>query len=201
MIYLYGAGGHAKVVLEILKAQAFADFRIIDSKKEGVLLNLPIYNHLKIEELTPEDSLIIAIGNNEARKLIAEKYAFIKGMQAIHPSANISPSAILGEGTVIMAGVSIQADTRIGKQCIINTNCSVDHDNIIGDFVHISPNAAIAGGVEIGDGTHIGIGACVIQGVKIGSWVTIGAGAVIIDDVPDRAVVVGNPGRIIKYNL
>lgn len=200
MIYLYGAGGHAKVILETLRAQSFADFRIVDSKREGTLLGLPIYNHLKIEELTPDDSLIIAVGDNEARKLIDGKYAFVKKIQAIHPSANISPSVTLGEGTVVMAGATIQADTRIGKQCIINTNSSVDHDNIIGDFVHISPNAAIAGAVEIGEGTHIGIGACIIQGVKIGSWATIGAGAVVIDDIPDRAVVVGNPGRIIKYN-
>jgi len=200
MIYLYGAGGHAKVILETLRAQSFADFRIVDNKKDGLLLGLPIQDHLISEELTPADSIIIAIGNNETRKLFAEKFASIKGMQAIHPSANISPTASLGRGTVVMAGVAIQADTRIGKHCIINTNSSIDHDNIIGDFVHISPNAAIAGAVEIGEGTHIGIGACIIQGVKIGNWATIGAGAVIIDDIPDRAVVVGNPGRILKYN-
>ena len=52
----------------------------------------------------------------------------------------------------------------------------------------------------VGEGAHVGIGACVIQDIKIGKWATIGAGAVIIDDVPDYAVVVGNPGKIIKYN-
>jgi sugar O-acyltransferase (sialic acid O-acetyltransferase NeuD family) len=199
MIYLYGAGGHAKVILETLKAQSFADIRIIDNRKEGTLLGLPIHKHLVIEELIADDSIIFAIGDNEARKLIAEKYPFIKSAQATHPSANISPSATLGEGTVVMAGVSIQADTRIGKHSIINTNSCVDHDNVIGDFVHISPNAALAGGVEVGEGTHLGIGACIIQGIRIGSWATIGAGAVVINDIPDHAVVVGNPGRIIKY--
>jgi acetyltransferase EpsM len=68
------------------------------------------------------------------------------------------------------------------------------------DFVHISPNAALAGNVHVGEGTQIGIGATVMQNIRIGKWVMVGAGAVIIRDVPDYAVVVGNPGRIIKMN-
>ena len=76
----------------------------------------------------------------------------------------------------------------------------MEHDCKISDFAHISPNAALAGNVEVGEGTHVGIGASVIQGIKIGKWATIGAGAVVIKDVPDFAVVVGSPARIIKYN-
>ena len=67
------------------------------------------------------------------------------------------------------------------------------------DFVHIAPNTVITGNVNIGEGTQVGTGAAVIPGVKIGKWASIGAGAVIIEDVPDFAVVVGNPGKIIKY--
>ena len=55
--------------------------------------------------------------------------------------------------------------------------------------------------VFVGEGTHIGINATVIQGIKIGKWATIGAGSVVIKDIPDYAVVVGNPGKIIKYNI
>jgi len=83
---------------------------------------------------------------------------------------------------------------------IINTNASVDHDCKIHDFAHISPQVGLAGGVEIGEGTHIGIGACIIQNITIGKWATIGAGTVVLKNVPDYAVVVGNPGKIIKYN-
>jgi acetyltransferase EpsM len=76
----------------------------------------------------------------------------------------------------------------------------VDHDCELGNFVHVSPNVALAGNVKVGEGTHLGIGSCVIQGIIIGKWATIGAGTVVITDVPDHAVIVGNPGRIIKYN-
>jgi acetyltransferase EpsM len=71
---------------------------------------------------------------------------------------------------------------------------------VVADFVHISPNAALAGNVKVGEGTQVGIGACVMQNITIGKWATIGAGAVIIRDVPDYAVVVGNPGRIVRMN-
>lgn len=65
--------------------------------------------------------------------------------------------------------------------------------------MHICPGASLAGGVEVGEGSMVGIGSTVIQGVKIGKWATIGAGTVIVEDVPDFAVVVGVPGKIIKY--
>ena len=200
MIYLYGAGGHAKVIFEILETQNIPGVGVFDENKKGELLGLSIQEGFIVEKLEPGDSVIIAIGNNQIRKDVSERYETIKYARAIHPSANISPRAVLGEGTVVMVGVSINVGVQTGNHCIVNTNCSVDHDSKIGDFVHISPNAAIAGNVEIGEGTHIGIGACVIQGVKIGKWATIGAGAIVIRDIPDYAVVVGNPGRIIKYN-
>ena len=96
-----------------------------------------------------------------------------------------------------MPGVVINARATIGKQVILNTGCSIDHDCFLEDFVHISPGVALAGNVRVGEGTHIGIGAVVIPGVKIGKWCTIGAGTVVLKDVPDGAMVVGNPGRMI----
>jgi acetyltransferase EpsM len=100
-----------------------------------------------------------------------------------------------------MSNVSVNVQSNIGHHVILNTNCSIDHDCILEDFVHVSPNAALAGNIQVGEGSQIGIGACVMQNIRIGKWVMVGAGAVIIRDVPDYAVVVGNPGRIIKMNL
>jgi acetyltransferase EpsM len=97
-----------------------------------------------------------------------------------------------------MHGAILQADVQIGVHCIINTGASVDHDCVIDDYVHISPHTTLCGNVTVGEGSHIGAGATIIQGIKIGRWVTVGAGTVIIRDVPDYAVIVGNPGRIIK---
>lgn len=196
-LFLYGASGHGKVVAEIvilnnLQIEAFIDADLSKNK----LLNYPVLHQL------PDDSenLFISIGNNKARKNISTKFQQKTFPTFIHPNASFSKRSSIDKGTVIMAGATINCDVRIGKHCIINTNASVDHDCILEDFVHISPNAAIAGEVKIGEGSHIGIGVSVIPGIKIGKWCTIGAGSVIIKDVPDGATVVGNPGRIIKFN-
>jgi len=199
MVYLYGASGHAKVIIEILEKQGADIGGLIDTNPiiKG-LLNYPVINSLE-KAVDNEAEIIIGIGDNLTRKKVAESVQ-ANFINAIHSSANISPRSTLGAGTVVMAGVSVNCSAVIGKHVILNTNCSVDHDCIIKDFVHVSPNVALAGNVFVDECAHIGIGASVIQGVKIGKWAVIGAGAVVIRDVPDYAVVVGNPGKVIKYN-
>ncbi|WP_313490768.1 acetyltransferase [Sphingobacterium multivorum] len=194
-MYLFGASGHGKVIAEILESKALVVDGFIDSDpSKSHVLNYHVVDNIPSKEV----ELIIAIGNNHIRKkIVNENPDQVYGI-ATHRDANISPRTTIGNGTVIMAGATVNVDVSIGKHCIINTNVSVDHDCSIESYVHLSPNVALAGNVSVGEGTHIGIGACVIQGVKIGSWCTVGAGAVIIRDIPDGCTVVGNPGRIIK---
>jgi sugar O-acyltransferase (sialic acid O-acetyltransferase NeuD family) len=200
MIYLYGASGHAKVVIEILEQQQKIISGLIDVNPAiKTIFEYPVFKEMPDVDSKDDVKMIICVGNNIARKRLAEK-TFVDFEIATHPSANISLRSLIGEGSVVMAGVAVNSKVNIGKHVILNTNCSIDHDCDLENYVHISPNAALAGNVQVGEGTHIGIGACVIQGIKIGRWATIGAGTVIINDVPDYAVIVGNPGRIIKYN-
>lgn len=196
-LYLYGASGHGKVIAEIaqelkIRIGGFIDDDPLKEKYFGY----PVYHKLTTEQ--KGEKLIISIGNNSIRSKIANRFSTFEFESLIHPHTSISRSAQIGKGSVIMAGASINADVQIGKHAILNTNSSIDHECHLGDFVHISPNAGLAGNVIVGEGTHIGIGASVIQGIKIGKWCTIGAGAVIIRDVPDRTVMVGNPGKVIK---
>lgn len=198
MIYLYGASGHSKVVIDILEKNNQIISGLIDNNPEiKILKGYPVTQDVRSLDL-PDHEFLISIGSNTIRKRIANSLN-VKYINAIHPQAILSKYVQSGVGIAIMGGAVINADTIIGNHSILNTNCTVDHNCKIGDFVHVSPNAALAGNVQIGEGTHIGVGACVIQGIKIGKWATIGAGAVVIDNVPDYAVVVGNPARIIKY--
>jgi len=200
MTYLYGASGHAKVIIEILELSHKKIGGLVD--KNSAISSLMDYN---VFEKVPSnynketDSFIVSVGGNAIRKKLVTKLKVLFDT-AIHPTSNVSKSVKIGAGTIIMSGVSINAEAKIGKHAILNTNCSVDHDCVIGDFVHISPNVALAGDVIVEEGVHIGIGACVIQGIKIGKWATIGAGTVVIKNIPSFAVVVGNPGEIIKYH-
>jgi sugar O-acyltransferase (sialic acid O-acetyltransferase NeuD family) len=201
MIYIYGASGHAKVIVETLEQCGFVEFLLIDDfTKNTCLLDYQIVHSNNKAISIHLNNLIIAIGENKIRKTIVNKFILDNFINAIHPSAVISKRAKIGLGNAIMSNASINSGALIKNHCIINTNTSVDHDCVIEDFVHLSPNVALAGNVFIGEGAHVGIGVSIIQGIKIGKWCKIGAGAVIISDVPDYAVVVGNPGKIIKYN-
>lgn len=198
MIKLYGASGHCKVIIDIIINNGLLLEKIYDDNLEiNQLLNYPVSHSSKIE-INDNDSFIIAIGNNKIRKKICEKFNF-KFATAIHSHTIISKTSSVDQGTVVMPGTIINANTKIGKHCIVNTASVIEHDCIIDDFAHICPNATLAGGVVIGEGAQVGIGAKIIQGIKIGKWATIGAGAVVLEDVPDFSVVVGNPGKIIKY--
>lgn len=195
-ISVFGASGHAKVILEIIELNNISIENVFDADHaKTTLLNYSVNHDLK----QVKSNTFVAIGNNSIRKKIVEQYDLTPD-SLIHPSAVISKYVGMGIGSVVMAGVSINADSKIGDHCILNTNCSVDHDCIIEDYVHVSPNASLAGNVQIGEGTHVGIGSTIIQGIKVGRNCIIGAGAVIIKDVPDHSVVVGNPGKVIKKN-
>jgi acetyltransferase EpsM len=196
---VFGASGHAKVIIELLEVNGITAIEVWD---DNAATGRVWQYEVKKPSLQPGNGLVemvIGVGVNQSRKNIVERFnGQAKYVSPIHTSAIISKRATVGEGTVIMAGVAINADTSVGNHCIINTCASIDHDCVLEDFVHISPNATLSGNVKIGEGTHIGAGAVVIQGRTIGKWCTIGAGAVIIKDIPDHATVVGNPGRIIK---
>lgn len=199
-MYIFGASGHGKVIASIILAQNEVEISsfLDDNPKHEELFGYQVQTSSVVKNYE-NIKLIIGVGDNLIRKKISQRLPSDYQI-GIHPSAVIAPNCIIGKGTVVMPNVSINPDVTIGKHCIVNTSAVIEHDCILEDFVHVSPNAALAGEVYVAEGTHIGIGACVIQGVKIGKWATIGAGAVIIKDVPDYAVVVGNPGKIIRYH-
>ncbi|MGM1055637.1 MAG: acetyltransferase [Bacteroidota bacterium] len=196
---IYGASGHSKVIIDIAKSIDISIDAIFDDNLQLTEVSGYKVVHTLSNKLLMRGT-VLAIGDNKIRKIVVGKFdgKIQKGIS--HISSVLAPTVIIGAGTVVMANAAINAETRIGNHCIVNTGATVEHECQLGDFVHISPNAALAGNVIVGEGTHIGIGAVVIPGVKIGKWVTIGAGAVVLADVPDFAVVVGNPGKIIKYN-
>jgi sugar O-acyltransferase (sialic acid O-acetyltransferase NeuD family) len=193
-VYLYGAGGHAKVVIDILKSNSITVPEIFDDNPDiHTFMGIPV-SHAGIRF-----PLIISIGNNTVRKNIVDrlnKPIFTSAIWA--RSVTVSDSASIDEGTVVMQGVVIQSSVKIGKHAIINTKASIDHDCLIRDYVHIAPGAILCGNVEVGEGAFIGAGTTVMQGIKIGKWSVIGAGSVVVRDIPDFALAYGNPCKCEK---
>lgn len=186
-MYLYGASGHAKVIIDLLEEAGIKVDGLIDDNKEiDELQGYKVYH-----ELGDNTPLIISIGSNKIRKILACRLRTSYG-KAIHPTAIVSKRVIIKEGSVVMAGAIIQTDVKIGRHCIVNTGVSVDHECLIEDFVHLSPHSTLCGNVHIGEGTWIGAGSTVIQGITIGKWCVIGAGSVVSKNIPDGTLFVGN---------
>jgi len=196
-VVLYGAGGHCKVVIDILEALGInIDFVVDDNPTATKFLN---YTMRKADNTY--EQAIITIGNCQIRKKIAERIIVNKFVTAIHPSASVSPYCEIGIGTVIMQGAIVQSCAKIGNHVIVNTQSSIDHDCRIGDFVHVAPGATVSGNVEVGECSWIGVGSVVKQGIHIGKNCMIGAGSVVVKDIPDNVVAYGNPCIIRKMNF
>ena len=190
---IYGASGHAKVVIDILEALNVEIEYVVDD--DPAVTELLGYEVRK--EIDDGEEVVIAIGSAKVRRRLADAIAVKRYLTLVHPTAVVSPRASVGDGSVVMQGAIIQSSASVGRHCIINTGASVDHDCKIGDFVHVAPHATVLGGVEVGNGSWIGAGAVVKQYVKIGTDCMIGAGAVVLKDVPDGMTVAGVPARIL----
>jgi sugar O-acyltransferase (sialic acid O-acetyltransferase NeuD family) len=195
-IIIYGGGGHAKVVLDTIQQCGRCAAGIIDTKFHGDLFGVRRFATIPPEHLGAP--VVIAIGDNSVRKRLSLS---LQGpyTNVIHPTALVSPHSFFSDGVMMLHRSVVQAGTKIGNHVIINTAAQIDHDCVVADFAHLGPGSILCGNIEIGEGTLVGAGAVIKPGVKVGAWVTIGSGAVIVKDIPDFAVVVGNPGKIIKY--
>lgn len=200
-ILILGAGGHAKVVADILMCQGRHVIGFLDDNPalwDTSSLGLPILGRIDAYAEYSPDGLIIGIGRNRIRQAVAERLGLEAEKlwtNAIHPGAIIAPSVQLGKGIAIMAGAVINPEATIGDHAIINTGATVDHDCGIGAFCHIAPGVHLAGNVRIGEGTLVGIGCAAIPGCAVGDWSTIGAGAVIVQDIPGSVTAMGTPAR------
>lgn len=198
-IILIGGSGHARVIIDCVRASGGEIFGILDDGLAAgtVVLDVPVLGKTTDYEKYTDHPFLIAIGSNAVRRKIAEKLN-VRWGAVTHPSAVVSPYASIGEGTVIMPRAVINAGAVVGRHCIINTGAIVEHDNRLGDYVHISPNAALGGTVTVEEATHIGIGACIRNNIHICGGCTIGAGAAVVKNITEPGIYAGIPAGRIK---
>jgi len=203
-----GAGGHARVVSSILQYDAnielvgFIDI-VIKVPGETIHGKPVLGDHSLLPKLLKEGirGAIIAVGDNAIREGHFRKLREMgfEMMNAVHPSASVANDVVIGRGVVIAAGAVICTHATIGDNTVINTGAIVEHENIIGENVHIAPGVNVAGRTVIKRNTFIGIGSTVKDSITIGENVTVGARAVVLENIPDNAVAVGVPAKVVKY--
>ncbi|MEO6686984.1 MAG: acetyltransferase [Dyadobacter sp.] len=197
---IYGAGGHAKVIIScVLASQKSVDSIFDDNPDRKEIYGMKVAGFYD-STIFPDQKLIISIGDNLIRNKISNQVIHAFGI-IIHPSCIIEKSVKIDEGTVVLHNAVIQADSTIGRHVIINTSVSVDHDCIINDFVHLAPGVILSGNVYVGENTLIGAGSIVTPGLSIGKNCLVAAGSVVTKNIPDGAIVRGNPARIISRQV
>jgi len=199
---IFGGGGHAKVVIESLRRTS-PEIELVaiddDPSKNGqLLLGVMVVGARDwLRANWPDAPVALALGGNGHRLAAADWLRQENRVlqTVIDPSATVSESASIGEGTFLAPGCVVNAEAAIGRAVIVNTSASIDHDCRIGAGVHVAPGAHLCGGVTICERALIGAGATIIPGIAVGADAVVAAGATVVRDVSEAACVAGTPAR------
>ena len=206
-LIIVGAGGHARetAYAYLLTAPRESFLGFLDDRAKGTTIEgWPIIGPIDLAATYNHASFVLAINDPRTRRAIATRLGNIgiaRWSCVIHPDVRIHDTVQLGVGCSILGGCQLTTNIRIGDHCILNRGSQVSHDCIVGDFCSLNPSACIAGNVTIGDGTEVGSASAIRQRTRVGCGCTIGLGAAVVSDVPDNAVVVGNPARLLRSNV
>jgi sugar O-acyltransferase (sialic acid O-acetyltransferase NeuD family) len=208
-IVIIGSSGHAKVLIDIVEQEGrykiaglLDRYRKVGEQTLGYRVlgqeeNLPQLT--KIHSLT---GAIVAIGDNFIRSKVTARVREVcpdlPFVTAIHPKATIAKDVSVGEGTVIMAGVTINPCCLIGRFCILNTNSSLDHDSVMEDFSSLAPRVTAGGNCRIGGYSAVSIGTVLIHGIHIGEHTVIGAGSTVLKNLDSFKLAYGTPAKAIR---
>lgn len=203
---LLGAGGHARVLLDLLDLQACSVVGVAAPELESgqEWFGIAVLDDKAVTGYPVEEVLLVnAVGSIPGQRIRQRLFTDFKGLgfrfaTLQHPTSIVSKSAELAEGVQLMAGSIVQSGVKIGVNALVNTRASVDHDCVIGAHAFIGPAVTLCGDVQVGEGAFIGAGAVVLPGVQIGAGAIVGAGAVVIRSVAKDIRVVGNPAIQMK---
>ncbi len=200
-VLVLGAGGHGKVIADILCCAGMPVMGFLDDDPETwstIRLGLPVLGGIATYCQHMPDGLILGMGDIAARIAVVERLGRdVHGLwrNAIHPRAVIARSVQLGRGVAVVAGAIVNPDSVLGDYSVINTGATIDHDCTIGVHAHIGPGAHLAGGIRVGADVLIGVGANITPCLTVGDGAVVGAGSVVVSDVPARVTVKGVPAR------
>ena len=206
-IIVLGAGGHARVLLDMLLSQGCKVIGLTDEDASlwgQSVFGVPVLGDDRcIQRYLRRDIMLVnGIGSVDSMQLHRQVYEAMKRQgysfaQVVSSATVISDRVVLDEGVLVMPGVVVNEGTSIGANTILNTRSVLDHECRIGKHVHIAPGCVLSGNVVVGDNVHIGTGSTVIQGIHIGEGTLVGAGSVVVKDIAGQSKAYGVPARVV----
>lgn len=204
---IVGAGTYGQVYAAYLKDE----YQIIGFIDDDLSLRDTEINNIKVlgdfeyllNQIDKNINVFVPIGNNHVRANLLKKL-MENGFNTpnfIHKNTHIHSSVKIGKCVYILPGTNIMPYTSIGDFVLISMGVNIAHHTIVDNACFFSQGSNIGASIHFKNNVFCGVASTVMTGVKtVGENSLIGAGSVIIRDVPNHAVVVGNPGKIIRYN-
>ena len=205
---LLGAGGHASVVLALLRELQCEVLGVSDPAllSQSVLQwqGLPVFDDATVLAKHLPTTVFLANGvgfvqTPEPRQGVFHTYAQMGFVfpALVHPFSWVAADVLVGEGVQIMAGAVVQTGAQLSANTLVNTGARIDHGCQIGPHSHVACGAILCGNVHLGTHTFIGAGAVLIQGIGLGDHCTVGAGSVVLHSHGNHHRLVGSPARVI----
>ena len=202
MIYIFGSGGRAKLICEIIKSN-FVKSRVIfiddfNKKFKNSKYLIKFFN-------PKSDKLFIGISNPIIQKkyydFFKKKLKKIDNSPLIDKSARLKSNVKIDKNVIILENTVIGPDVIISKNSFIGSNVLINHDSSIGHFSTIGHGSNIAGNVKIKNFCYVGISNVVKQNITINNCVTTGSGSNIITNCEEKKIYAGNPAQKLNKKI
>jgi acetyltransferase EpsM len=180
-VYIMGAGGHAAVIIQALRAMGLMPKACYDDHSTASdVLGVPVVGTVSGLGTEFAELAVLGIGSNKVRQQLAQRFPRAQWVTVIHPASIVDSTVVIGAGSVILAGAIVQARTVLGQHVIINTGSVVDHDGQIESYAHIAQGSVLGGGVCVGEGATIGVGAALESGARVKAWESVTPGTAVL---------------------
>lgn len=173
-VMLLGAGGHARAVVEAVRASGHRVVAYVDPREAGWLRAERIEDDDAAATLHPDAGIVLGLGGVtpeglEARTGLFDRYvgAGRSAPPVVHPTAIVSGAARVDAGVIVLAGAIVQPGAVLQTACLVNTGAVVEHDAVVGEGAHVAPGAIILGAARIGTAAMVGAGAVVLPGAEV----------------------------------
>ena len=198
-VLLVGASGLAR---EVLAAGITGVVGVLDDDKDlyGTQIGGIEVNGGVDDAVERDERLLVCVGGGTGRRAVVRRLVHAgvcseRFTSFVADSARVGKSSAVGAGSILLDGVVITADARVGRHVVVMPSCTITHDDRLDDFATLAAGVALGGGVHVGEAADVGMNASVRQGLTIGAGASVGMGAAVVSDVPDGQTWAGVPAR------